>query len=68
MRAGDTGISFHNHLHMHVVPDDGTGNPSGETGSSAARVTIPFVFQEVTHLIGRDGVPKRLSWYRSKIS
>jgi murein DD-endopeptidase MepM/ murein hydrolase activator NlpD len=68
MRAGDTGVSFHNHLHMHVVPDDGTGNPSGEPGSSVARVTIPFVFQEVTHLIGRDGVPKRLSWYRSKIS
>ena len=23
MRAGDTGISFNNHLHLHVVPDPG---------------------------------------------
>lgn len=77
MLAGDTGISFHNHLHMHVVPDDGTGagRPVGWQGSALAlypvaaspvgRFTIPFVFQEVTHLIGRDGVPKRLSWYES---
>lgn len=51
--AGDTGFSFHNHLHMHVLPDDGTGNPGS--------VAIPFVFQDV----GGEGVPKSLTWYRS---
>ncbi len=52
--AGDTGKSFHNHLHLHVVPDDGAGNPSGV-------FAIPFVFDDVSG----DGVPKSLTWYRS---
>ncbi|MGE0416236.1 MAG: M23 family metallopeptidase, partial [Acetobacteraceae bacterium] len=53
-RAGDTGMSFHNHLHLHIVPDDGGGNPSGD-------FAIPFVFQDVDG----DGVPKSLTWYKS---
>ncbi len=52
--AGDTGNSFHNHLHLHIVPDDGSGNPSGN-------FAIPFVFDDV----GGNGVPKSLTWYRS---
>lgn len=52
--AGDTGMSFHNHLHMHVVPDDGTGAPAGT-------FAIPFVFGEVAG----DGVPKSRTWHRS---
>jgi hypothetical protein len=51
--AGDTGKSAHNHLHLHVVPDDGTGNP--------ATFTVPFVFEDV----GGDGVPRSITWYRS---
>lgn len=52
--AGDTGESFHNHLHLHIVPDDGSGNPSDD-------FAIPFVFDDVSG----DGVPKSLTWYRS---
>jgi murein DD-endopeptidase MepM/ murein hydrolase activator NlpD len=52
--AGDTGMSFHNHLHLHVVADDGTGNPGDRS--------VPFVFDDVD---GNGGVPKSISWYRS---
>ncbi|MRX51178.1 hypothetical protein GI374_12105 [Paracoccus sp. S-4012] len=51
--AGDTGMSFHNHLHMHVVPDVG-----GQPGTAFA---IPFVFQDAPG----DGVLKSTTWYRS---
>ena len=30
MDAGDTGISFHNHLHMHVVPDPRAGRDASD--------------------------------------
>jgi len=52
--AGDTGNSFHNHLHLHIVPDDGAGNPASD-------FAIPFVFDDVSG----NGVPKSLAWYRS---
>jgi hypothetical protein len=52
--AGDTGTSFHNHLHLHVLPDDGTGQPN-------ATFAIPFVFQDV----GGNGVPTSRTWHRS---
>lgn len=52
--AGDTGMSFHNHLHMHVLPDDGTGRPN-------LSFAIPFVFQDAPG----DGVLKSTTWYRS---
>jgi hypothetical protein len=52
--AGDTGTSFHNHLHMHVLPDDGTGQPN-------QTFAIPFVFQDSPG----DGVLKSTTWYRS---
>ena len=52
--AGDTGMSFHNHLHMHVLPDDGTGNPN-------MTFAIPFVFEDAPG----DGVLKSTTWYRS---
>ncbi|MDW4498765.1 M23 family metallopeptidase [Sulfitobacter sp. D35] len=63
--AGDTGVSFHNHLHMHVLPDDGTGNPS-------TVITIPFVFRDMR--VGQlpensplnNGILKSLTWYRSR--
>ena len=63
--AGDTGMSFHNHLHMHVVPDDGTGNPS-------TVFAIPFVFRDMRSGILpedsplNDGNLKSTTWYRSR--
>lgn len=61
MLAGDTGKSFHNHLHLEVHPDDGGGNP-------ATARTIPFVFADVRHdwrsLGTRDqGVPYHFDFY-----
>jgi hypothetical protein len=63
--AGDTGMSFHNHLHMHVLPDDGTGVPS-------TVFAIPFVFRDM--VVGQvpnnsplnDGNLKSITWYRSR--
>lgn len=52
--AGDTGMSFHNHLHLHVLADDGTGNPGNRT--------VPFVFDDVD---SNDGVMRSITWYRS---
>ncbi len=63
MLAGNTGTSFHNHLHMHVLPEDqNTGQP--------ANYTIPFVFQDVEVVSeffqGPDGVCQHLKWYTSQ--
>lgn len=68
MGAGDTGKSFHNHLHMEVHRDDGTGNPDTST-------TLPFVFREVAkrHEVGDffgllanpAGVPTKFNSYTS---
>jgi hypothetical protein len=63
MRAGSTGISFNNHLHMMVQAGPGTGSPVQR--HTLARPTIPFVFKDVTHLFGRDGVCKSLNFYKS---
>ncbi|MBL4794570.1 MAG: M23 family metallopeptidase [Pseudomonadales bacterium] len=66
MKAGNTGVSFHNHLHLQiqthleppgtVVADDFTLN-TGQLVSD----TIPFVFQEVD-----GGVVKSLTFYTSE--
>lgn len=71
MLAGDTGISFHNHLHIHVRVDpdpaasgfdtDVVVNPTDLNGDR----TIPFVFKDVKHIIAKDGRPLRLTWYKS---
>lgn len=45
MRSGDTGTSFHNHLHLAVYHDQG-----GNTRS------VPFVFSDADNVIGDDGV------------
>ncbi|ONG58581.1 hypothetical protein BKE38_02765 [Pseudoroseomonas deserti] len=52
--AGDTGMSFHNHLHMHVLADNGSGQPD-------TSIAIPFVFQDVEG----DGVLRSRRWYKS---
>jgi hypothetical protein len=53
--AGDTGNSFHNHVHVVVVPDNGSGAPD-------ITFAIPFVFLDVDG----DGIPKSRTWYRSE--
>jgi hypothetical protein len=62
MKAGDTGVSFHNHLHLHVraatSAAQGTQAPPVRTDGLSA-YTIPFVFRE------GDGPLKHLTWYRS---
>ncbi|HRP22821.1 hypothetical protein [Thauera sp.] len=67
MRAGSTGVSFHNHLHLHLVPGPGPGAAThtpprpilqeGDLGD----YTLPFVFADAPG----DGVLRRLRWYRS---
>jgi hypothetical protein len=69
MRSGDTGMSFHNHLHMHVCQER-LPRPAGAAISAAVRdasFTIPFVFtrDEVKHLFGPDGVCRTFDFYKS---
>lgn len=60
MLAGDTGMSFHNHLHMHVQAEmagPNTSTPPADRRTTA--YTIPFVFQDVDG----DGVCVHGNWY-----
>jgi hypothetical protein len=71
MRSGNTGNSFHNHLHMDVrahatQPDPMVAAPDAVPLADLDDFTIPFVFREVTHLIAPDGVCQALTWYRSE--
>lgn len=75
MLAGDTGVSFHNHLHLHVrMATAATAVPTSPppvpfppiTPSSLTTYTIPFVFREAVHILGRDGPLRHLTWYRSQ--
>ena len=59
MRAGDTGISFNNHLHLHVVPDPG-GDYRAYGGWGD---TIPFVFSDED--APSNGVLKHFTFYTS---
>jgi len=70
MHAGDVGVSFHNHLHMHVLGHvTGGTNPTPAAPpiwpSQLSPYTLPFVFQEGRHVIGRDGPLRYLTWYKS---
>jgi hypothetical protein len=79
MRAGNTGVSFNNHLHMMVhagpaapaapadrlLPVKRNRDSSNPTYPHCELGTIPFVFKEVTHIIGTDGVCKSLNFYTS---
>lgn len=68
MRAGSTGVSFHNHLHLHVLrgpAPPATPEPLGATqlvtDGDLSDYTLPFVFADAPG----DGVLKNLRWYRS---
>ena len=66
MHAGDTGTRFHNHLHMHVLGATAATPATGPVNSSVLTpYTLPFVFKEGRHVIGRDGPLRRLTWYTS---
>lgn len=75
MLAGDTGTSFHNHLHLHVrgataataVPPSPPPVPYPPIRpGSLTPYTLPFVFREAKHVIGRDGPLRHLTWYVSE--
>lgn len=70
MASGDTGVSFHNHLHMHVVPGPPPNAPPapgmGAVGRAAYGVPIPFVFRDVDNFLGPAGVCTKLNWYTSE--
>jgi hypothetical protein len=67
MAAGDTGISFNNHLHLHVVPDPHPGATATDyreyRGFGGGEQTIPFVFADDD--APANGVLRRLNFYRS---
>jgi len=65
MLAGDTGISFHNHLHMHVVGDPAIGKPApfDYRDFGGTDDTIPFVFSDPD--APSDGVLRHFKWYTS---
>lgn len=64
MLCGDTGISFHNHLHMEVRVELGAGgNVRGMADDRS--FTVPFVFKEVSHFLETDGVPAHFNFYTS---
>jgi hypothetical protein len=74
MLAGDTGVSFHNHLHLQVrgstpsTPVPATPPPVPYPPIQANQLegfTLPFVFREVKNILHADGVPWHLSWYAS---
>jgi hypothetical protein len=65
MHAGDTGVSFHNHLHMHVVGSTASTPASPPIRSNQlTSYTLPFVFREARHVIKPDGVLQYLTWYK----
>jgi hypothetical protein len=64
MLADDTGFSFYNHVHMHVLAETRPGGTPTAPASNAVQnnaYTIPFIFQDVDG----DGVCKHLHWYTS---
>ncbi|MFO1271639.1 MAG: hypothetical protein U1F50_08190 [Rubrivivax sp.] len=68
MLSDDTGVSFHNHLHLHVRAAVAGTTPAAPpiTPDKLSPYTLPFVFQEGIHLFGRDGPLRHLTWYESQ--
>ncbi len=70
MQADDTGFSYHSHLHMHVrggptPPATPPATPKPIDDASLTQYTLPFVFRDAKNVFGRDGVLKKLTWYKS---
>ena len=69
----NTGLSFHNHLHFDIRQHETQPDPMKDPIAAGATpqadlddFTIPFVFREVTNIIGTDGVCKSLKYYTSE--
>ncbi|MDX1696384.1 MAG: M23 family metallopeptidase, partial [Ketobacteraceae bacterium] len=69
MKAGNTGVSFHNHLHLQIQTrfEAHAGAPAGSSvhitsGDFPGSDTMPFVFADVPG----DGVVKSLAFYTSQ--
>jgi hypothetical protein len=62
MLADDTGLSFHNHLHMDVMMDASGTVVATAAATGPGTVGIPFVFREVRG----EGRPLSLTWYESE--
>ncbi|WP_020408677.1 hypothetical protein [Hahella ganghwensis] len=72
MWAGDTGVSFHNHLHLHVRPGPAPANPATDpmpqivnSGDMTGRRTLPIVFRDAKAPFKSSGRLHHLTWYRS---
>jgi len=65
MQAGDTGVSFHNHLHLHVRTGPAPVSPVVAVTSGLSTYTIPIVFGDARHPLKGKGRLKFLTWYRS---
>jgi hypothetical protein len=67
MLAGDTGVSFHNHLHLHVRgATASTPAAAPVLPNTLSNYTLPFVFAEARHTFGRSGPLRHLTWYFSE--
>jgi hypothetical protein len=68
MQAGDTGISFHNHLHFQVLPEPQAALDTQlvvRREQMTENRTMPVVFADAKNLFKRDGRLFNLSWYES---
>jgi hypothetical protein len=66
MLCGDTGTSFHNHLHMEVRVEKGPNTSKVRGMDDNSDFTIPFVFKEVSRFLDTDGVCTRFNFYTSE--
>jgi hypothetical protein len=59
-----------NHLHIHVQagPAAAPTTPPAVRDSDLVDGSIPFVFSDVTHFIGTDGVPRYADFYESSVT
>jgi hypothetical protein len=69
MQAGDTGISFHNHLHFQVLPEPNSAldaNTVVRREQMTENRTMPVVFADAKNIFKRNGRLFNLTWYESE--
>jgi hypothetical protein len=65
MLNGDTGKSFHNHLHLEVRVEKGPNAGRVRGFEDDDSFTVPFLFKEVSRFLDTDGVPTGFNFYTS---